>query len=284
MNTFIEIQLTLITYQSTTMTSIDMAVQALRQQDKPNILAASKTYGVNRSTLSRRFNKVTQSEQVKHQNQCLLSPQQERTLVQYINRLTEHGIPPTPAMVRNFAYDIVGNHPGRAWSHRFCKRWKSQLDSKYLDTIDSARKKADSKHSYKAYFDLVQAKIDEYGVQPSNMYNMDEKGFLIGFLTKAKRIFTKAAFEQKRLLGSMQDSNREWITVIATICANGTTIAPGLIYKAVSGNLQDSWLQDFDPKQHNVFFASSLTGWTNDELGMSYIQSIFDRETKAKAR
>ena len=72
------------------------------------------------------------------------------------------------------------------------------------------------------------------------MYNMDEKGFLIGFLAKSKRIFTKAAVTSKRVLGVVQDGNREWITCIATICADGSSLSPGLIYKAQTSDIQDS--------------------------------------------
>ena len=187
-------------------------------------------------------------------------------------------------MVRNFVYDIGGKWPGKSWSQRFCQRWKSDLTCKYLTTYDATRFKADSAWSYKLYFDLVEQKIQQYDVQPQNTYNMDEKGFLIGFLTKTKRVFTRAAFDQKRILGAIRDGNREWITLIVTICADGTSIAPGLIYKAETGNIQDSWVQDFEPTQHHVFFASSTSGWTNEDLGLSYIESIFDRETKAKAR
>ena len=89
---------------------------------------------------------------------------------------------------------------------------------------------------------------------------MDEKGFLIGILSKLKRIFSKNAWEKTSLIGAGQDGNREWITIIATICADGSNLSPGLIYQAVSGNIQDSWLQDFDPKEHPAFFASSPTG------------------------
>ena len=77
-----------------------------------------------------------------------------------------------------------------------------------------------------------------YDIQPSNMYNMDEKGFLIGVMKKSKRIFTKSAYSPKQLLGHVQDGNREWITVLATICADGSWLPPGLIYKASTGNLQ----------------------------------------------
>ena len=98
---------------------------------------------------------------------------------------------------------------------------------------------------------------------------MDEKGFLIGFLTKLRRIFSKKAFDDGRIKNISQNGNREWITIIATICADGTSLSPGLIYQAVSGNIQDTWLQDYNPKEHSCFFVSSPTGWTNDDLGYS---------------
>ena len=158
------------------------------------------------------------------------------------------------------------------------------LDSRYLTTYDASRHKADSERSYKLYFELVEQKIQQYEIQAQNMYNMDEKGFLIGFLAKSKRVFTKAALTSKRVLGAVQDGNREWITCIATICADGTSLSPGLIYKASTGNIQDTWLQDFDTQRHPVFFASSPNGWTSDKLGLSYLETIFDRESKAKAR
>ena len=71
---------------------------------------------------------------------------------------------------------------------------------------------------------------------------MDEKGFLIGHLQKVQRIFLKALMARQKLLGTSQDGNREWITIVATIYADGTSLPPALIYKAVSGDLQDIWL------------------------------------------
>jgi len=266
------------------MAPIDSALAAARSCDNPNLTAIANIHNVCRSTLSRRYNKVATTKLEKYENQQLLSKPQERTLVEYINKLSELGLPPTPAMVNHFAFDIVQQQPGVNWCRRFCERWSAQLDSRYLKPLDAARKKVDSISEYKAYFELVRRKIEQYEVLPANTYNMDEKGFLVGFLTKAKRIFSKQAFESKRLLGNLQDGNREWITLIATICADGTAVAPALIYKAVTGDIQDSWVQDLDPTKQLAFFASSPTGWTNDELGFEWLTKVFDRETKAKAR
>jgi hypothetical protein len=102
--------------------------------------------------------------------------------------------------------------------------------------------------------------MDKYNIQPHNCYNMDEKGFLIGHLQKVKRIFPKALMKKQRLLGARQDGSREWITLLATICADSSSLLPALIYKAVSGNLQDTWLQEYDPEEHPYWFASSPNG------------------------
>jgi hypothetical protein len=90
--------------------------------------------------------------------------------------------------------------------------------------------------------------------------------------------------KKQKLLGAGQDGSRELITLLATICANGGSLPPALIYKAVSGNLQDTWLQDYDPEEHPCWFASSPNGWTSDELGLSWLQSLFNKETLAKAK
>ena len=59
---------------------------------------------------------------------------------------------------------------------------------------------------------------------------------------------------------------------------------PALIYKAVSGKLQNTWLNDFDLDEHDCHFASSPKGWTSDELGYSWLTGLFDKETASKAR
>ncbi|KAF2824492.1 hypothetical protein CC86DRAFT_421063, partial [Ophiobolus disseminans] len=42
-----------------------------------------------------------------------------------------------------------------------------------------------------------------------HIYNIDEKGFLIGVLSKMKRVFSKSAFEEGKLRHIIQDGNRE---------------------------------------------------------------------------
>jgi len=112
---------------------------------------------------------------------------------------------------------------------------------------------------------------------------MDEKGFMISKQNRMKRVFNIEHYASGKLRGAGEDGNREWITLLACICADGTALPPSVIYSAVTGNLQTSWLEDFDASEHTVHFASSEKGWTNDKLGQQWLE-IFDRYTKAKAR
>jgi hypothetical protein len=263
------------------MDSIEAALEDLRLQDNPNIAATARVYNVQRSTLSRRFNGVTNPAKVANQNKQLLRPQQELELVEYINTLTKRGTLPTPAMVRNFAGDIAGRRPGRCWSHRFCTRFQDVLLCRYLKNIDISRKRADNPECLKAFYDLVKQKTEEYGVLPQNTYNMDEKGFMIGVTTKQRRIFTKEAFEKGEVLANNQDGNRQWITIVATVCADRTWIPLGVIF---AGNIRDTWLQDKVIDTLQAHISSTTNGWTDDQMGLYWLQQIFDRYTKPRAR
>jgi len=41
---------------------------------------------------------------------------------------------------------------------------------------------------------------------------------------------------------------------------------------------------DYDPQEHPCWFASSHNGWTSDELGLSWLQSLLHKQTLDKAR
>ena len=62
----------------------------------------------------------------------------------------------------------------------------------------------------------------------------------------------------------MQDGSREFITLMATVSAAGMSMPPVLIYASDSGDLQDTWIEDFDHDKDFVYFSSSQIGWTND--------------------
>jgi hypothetical protein len=259
------------------------ALRSLKPGETPNISLVARTFGVDRSSLSRRFRGISGSKEAQYDNQRLLNNAQSKALIKWINQLTERGLPPTNAMLENFAREISGKEPGKNWVSRWKKAHSDKVISLYSDGLDLDRKKADSAYKYALYFALIGRKIEQYNLGPEQIYNMDEKGFMLGVTTKKKRIFTRRKYEQGGYKQHIQDGNREWITTIGCICANGKALPPALIYMAKSGYIQDSWLQDFDPRTQRCFFSASESGWTNNELGYRWLVDVFDKETKSQA-
>ena len=80
--------------------------------------------------------------------------------------------------------------------------------------------------------------MEDHGVTADNIWNIDEKGFLIGIGSKMRRIMSREAYEQGRCRQSAQDGNREFITLLACVSALGKTIPPTLLYKLPMGTLK----------------------------------------------
>lgn len=64
-----------------------------------------KKYEINRMTLQRRYKGITRSQQEAHsEDKALLTASQEALLIQHINTLTDHGLPPTHQILRNLTF------------------------------------------------------------------------------------------------------------------------------------------------------------------------------------
>jgi hypothetical protein len=128
-----------------------------------------------------------------HKSRSYMTDGQARSLVNYINLLTNRGIPPTPPMVKRFVRDITGIDVGRNYVNEFWRKFDDQLRGGYIAPLDLKCKKADNAFLYSLYFQILRQKIEQYNVLPENMYNMDEKRFLLGCLTKLYQISSKKA-------------------------------------------------------------------------------------------
>lgn len=90
---------------------------------------------------------------------------------------------------------------------------------------------------------------------------------------------SKAAYESGKVRQSVQDGNREFITLIAYVSALGKAGNPTLLYKGDSGDLQDSWVEDLSEKDE-AFFGVSPKGWTNNDFGLSWLCEVFEPSTR----
>jgi hypothetical protein len=127
---------TLYINNSINMHPIELAIDDLNSQEVPRVRATAKQYGVDPSTLSRRWRGKTESREDYRENKSLLNKQQQQTLINEINRLSAFGTPPTVAMVRVFGFNLAGIWPGIHWAERFVKSHQTELASVYLKGFD----------------------------------------------------------------------------------------------------------------------------------------------------
>ncbi len=123
------------------MTSIEAALADLALQDSFNYTATAKKFNINRSTLLRRHRGKTIFVKKSKQTTSILSNQQEKELIRYINKLIER--------------DISEKQSGKNWFYEFVWRHSDILQSKFLQDADLERKKVDNAYQYQLYFDLV---------------------------------------------------------------------------------------------------------------------------------
>ena len=271
--------------KSINMSSIEAAIAAIESLEPGEQFSyrqVAAEYHCNRTTLARRHQGIAGSRSAMAENQQALHPQQEQELLRYIERLTRQGLPPSRPMIRRFASEIAKKELGKGWVDRYIQRHDVHLISRWTTGIDRSRHQADSLSKYSLYFELLRSKLSQYDIEPCNMYNMDEKGCMLGILTRSKRVFSRRLYEDGKIKAHIQDGNREWITLLACICADGSALAPALIYQSASGSIQDTWLQALRPEDQ-VYISSSPSGWTNNDVGLAWLKQVFDRSTKEKA-
>lgn len=268
------------------MNPIDAAIAALESQDPEEQLsyrAAAKKLGVAASTLTRRHHKQTQSCNAAAEQRRLLTPQQEAELIKYTSDLSSRGLTPTRSMVKTYVSGVAQWEPSASWLTRFFRRNREEITLRRTLGIDRDRHQADSYTNYRSWFDLLYAKLNQYDVAPHNIYNMDEKGFLLGVTQRRKRASSRQLWDDKKVTAAIQDGSREWITILGCVCADGSSVDPCIIFEGKAG-LRDEWVSRLDDGKHQFFFTSSPSGWTNDKLGLAWLEQVFDRRTKEKAR
>lgn len=108
--------------------------------------------------------------------------------------------------------------------------WASNLDAK--------RGRAVNPHTHRLWVKLLGETIEKYGIVKQATYGTDEIG-CSGSTGQCERVMgQKRSAPQYQQIGGDQEN----ITVIVTICADGTTIPPTAIFKGKG--FQVHWKQD----------------------------------------
>jgi hypothetical protein len=217
-----------------------MAIEAMHNSGYlPNghtvlsLRTAAQLYGVRSSTLQTRFSGKSASRGEAHANQQALTPSEEVVVVCFSQEASARGIPLTRRTLHETAELIHGSPLGEHWVDRFLKRHSDSLKIKNTQSLESCRARALNANIVGDFFEKLQEVISEYKIQPENIYNMDKKGVQLGQGQSVKAIVDwdlKTAYQ-------VEEGSREMVTILETVCADGTALAPMTVFPGVRHNL-----------------------------------------------
>ena len=186
---------------------------------------------------------------------------------------------PRPSTVRDMANILLAarseNPPAtvdKNWPSFFINR-REELCTQFSRRYDYQRALNKDPKLLRQWFSTVQRTIDEKNIQSEDIYNFDETGFMMGVISTGMVVTSAERHSQARLV---QPGNREWVTVIQGVNAQGWSVPPFII---VTGKYHlSSWYQN-SSLPHDWVIATSSNGWTTNERGLEWVQH-FDRYTQ----
>ena len=167
-----------------------------------------------------------------------------------------------------------GELVGKKWVDRFITR-SDKLKMAFNRVKDRQRILQEDPEIIGAWFKLVEETKVKYGVSDDDIHNFDETGFQMGVIGSMK-VVTGA--ERRARPELIQPGDREWVTVIQSICAAGYAIPPFIIYK---GRVHISAWYEEARIPRNWKISVSENGWTNNELGVAWLKH-FNAYTRSR--
>ena len=253
--------------------------RCLGTEQEISIRKASKLYGNNnwerlRDRLNGVHTRIDHSAEMQR-----LSPMEESVLVTWCHQLYNWGWPARIAQLRRMAAELLqekgDTEPlGKNWQSSFLRR-HSELKSKFVAPRDRKRYMAQSRENFMRWFNLYLEQKTKYQVHDDDTYNLDEKGVMMGVAGKVRVVLSK--YEKNPY--STHPGNREWVTSTECCSLIGRKLGSWIIFKGKTQ--QKKWFQTMEClEEENYNICTSESGWTDNELGLAYLEKHFEPQTK----
>jgi hypothetical protein len=120
-----------------------------------------------------------------------------------------------------------GEPVGKCWAERFVTR-SAELKMAFNRAKNRQRILREDPDIIGAWFKLVEDTKAKYSVHDDDVHNFDESSFQMGVIGTMKVV---TGSERRARPDLIQPGNREWVTLIQSICAAGYATPPFIIYK-----------------------------------------------------
>lgn len=176
-----------------------------------------------------------------------LLPSEVEQVIEYAIVASDQGFPPSHRQLREHVNGICTARLGAAfprggigkkWSCRFVEKHSNRLGTYWSRPLDTARGRAVNENTNTAWYNIFIDTKTTNNVPDELLYGSDETGILPGGGTTQRVIGRKG----KKVQHQQRSGDRENITVIPTICADGTALTPAVIFKG--SGYQVKWMQE----------------------------------------
>jgi hypothetical protein len=200
---------------------------------KKSLRVIALQFNVPKSSLERRA-KGGQSIQEFNGTKQKLTSAEEKTLAEFIHESAAHGFPLSHRQIEMTANAVLQSRlgancecVGKKWIFSFLDRHHERLQTHWSKPLDTQRANSLNPQAVESWFKLVEEFIVKLGILPGNLYGMDESGFPTGYKGKERVVGGRGTKTQHKQGGA----DRENVTALVTICADGSTLRPMIIFK-----------------------------------------------------
>jgi hypothetical protein len=204
------------------------------------------------------------------------------TLMEWVAEMGRRYMPLHASAVAAHASLIAGEVVGESWVHRFCSfhpelkvQWAMGLEKCHAQALNRA---------VEGFYNTLQDLLEKYNIPEENIYNMDEKGIQLGM---GQRVQAFVDCDQKCVF-QVEDGDRELVTIIECISADGQAIPPSAVFKGTWRNMEwgrdnpcqarSVWLPQ-TPLDADVNSISHSLKRTDQELGSAWLECDFEPAT-----
>ena len=201
---------------------------------RPLLRKFAQNHGVDRSTLTRYLDDTHVAKTESSQRRQKLSPEEEDALIRTAIDNARRGFPFSHDCVKRLANKVLRARTGtddcvgKCWVDRFIARHDDEVHTYWSKHLPDNRASAVNPTTVRRWEDIIEEEVVVPGVRPEDMYGMDETYMPPEFAQMQRVIAGKGKNVQYRQGGS----TRETITALITICADGSTLWPNIIFKA----------------------------------------------------
>jgi hypothetical protein len=243
---------------------IQQALAVAEKQENPNYAQLAREFNVPIDRLRGRA-KGLQSRSSRPPTNMRLNEAQELAIVEYIKILDDLGLEPTRRIIQKTANSLLPEDQpplGARWVSRFLLR-NPQFSLVKQKKLEVDRFLAHRPTTIQQWYDGLQRLYDMFNFDAHDVYNMDETGFRVG-IGREEWVVTRYP---KREHWTPIHGNREHITVVEAISADGSVLSPYIILPAK--HHQSTWYIDKEDGGFTITMSDS--GYINDQLALDWI-------------